>query len=56
MMKNKFGMIAGIVACLLVICCLFTHRRVIKAVVKNEHMPKAPKWHVWVSPENRRAG
>ena len=35
-------------------CCLYTHRRVIKALVKNEPMPKAPSWHVWVKKEDRR--
>ena len=39
---------------LLVLCCLFTHRRVIKALVNHEPMPKAPAWHVWVKKENRR--
>lgn len=35
--------IIGIVICLLVVCCLFTHRRVIRALIKHELMPKAPK-------------
>ena len=29
-------------------------RRVIRALIKHEPMPKAPKWHVWVKKENRR--
>lgn len=40
----------GIAAC----CCAFTHRRVIKAVINHEEMPKAPSWHFWVKEENRR--
>ena len=47
-------MLTWIVVVLLVLCCLFTHRRVIKALVKHEPMPKAPAWHVWVKKENRR--
>lgn len=50
---NK-GLIIGGVAVVLVACCAYTHRRVIKALIKHEPMPKAPKWHVWVAPENRR--
>ena len=38
----------------LVICFLFAHRYVIRARIKHEPMPKAPKWHTWVKPENRR--
>ncbi len=47
-------MLTWIVVVLLVLCCLFTHRRVIKALVKHEPMPKAPAWHVWMKKENRR--
>ena len=50
----KAGTIIWIVVCLLVLCCLFTHRRVIRAMINHEPMPKAPKWHSWVKPENRR--
>ena len=42
------------VCCALVLCCCYTHRRVIKAAIKGEPMPKAPKWHVWVPKENRK--
>ena len=42
------------VCCALVLCCCYTHRRVIKAAVKGEAMPKAPGWHVWVPEENRK--
>ena len=48
------GVIAIIVICAAVICCMFTHRRVIRAILKHEPMPKAPKWHFWVKSENRR--
>ena len=44
-----------IAICVMAVCCLFVHRRVIKALLKHEPMPKAPKWHCWVKPENRRA-
>ena len=50
----KASTIVGIAAVALVACCLYTHRRVIKAVVNHEPMPKAPKWHVWVKPEGRK--
>ncbi len=50
----KPGTIVGIVICALIVCCLFTHRRVIRALIKQEPMPKAPKWHCWVKKENRR--
>lgn len=43
-----------IVVAVLLLCCCFIHRRVIRALIKHEPMPKAPKWHVWVKPENRR--
>lgn len=48
------GAIIGIIVAVLVLCCCFTHRRVIKALIQGKPMPKAPKWHVWVKPENRR--
>ncbi len=38
----------------MVVCCCYTHRRVIKALIKGEEMPKAPKWHFWVSADKRR--
>jgi len=57
MTKEGFNMkkvIAGIAIGALVGCCAYTHRRVIKALVKGEPMPKAPAWHIWVKPEDRR--
>lgn len=48
------GGIIGIIIAVLVLCCCFTHRRVIKALINHEPMPKAPKWHCWVKKENRR--
>ncbi len=50
----KTGTIILIVILVLCVCCLFTHRRVIKALIRHEPVPKAPKWHFWVKPENRR--
>lgn len=50
----KTGMILGFAACALVGCCLYTHRRVIKAAINHEPMPKAPAWHVWVKKDDRR--
>ena len=52
MKSKKFVMI---LVCALVLCCLFVHRRVIKALIRHEPMPKAPKWHCWVKKENRRS-
>ena len=49
------GAIIGIIVAVPVLCCCFTHRRFIKALIKHEPMPKAPKWHVWVKQENRRS-
>ena len=51
----KTGTIILIIVLILVACCLFTYRRVIKALIKHEPMPKAPSWHFWVSKENRRS-
>lgn len=48
------GTVVTIVICALVACCLFVHRRVIRALIKHEPMPKAPKWHLWVQSQNRR--
>ena len=48
------GGIIGIIIAVLMLCCCFTHRRVIKALINHEPMPKAPKWHCWVKKENRR--
>jgi len=47
-----------VVAAVLVLlgCWLFIHRRVIRARIKHEPMPKAPDWHFWVKPEKRRSG
>ena len=51
-MKNST--IVLIVIVILMACCPFTHRRVIKAVLKKEPMPKAPNWHFWVPKDQRR--
>ena len=50
-MKAK---VAGAVVCAMVVCCAYTHRRVIKAMITGEEMPKAPKWHCWVPEDKRR--
>lgn len=49
----KAGIII-LVICVLLGCCAYTHRRVIKAKINHAPMPKAPKWHFWVKPEQRR--
>lgn len=50
-MKTKL-IIGGVV--LAVGCCAFVHRRVIKALINGDPMPKAPAWHTWVPAEKRR--
>jgi hypothetical protein len=50
-MKAK---VVGAVVCAMAACCAYTHRRVIKAMVTGEEMPKAPKWHCWVPEDKRR--
>ena len=44
-----------IIVPVLLVCCGYTHRRVIKALINGEPMPKAPSWHCWVKKENRRS-
>ncbi len=44
-----------VIVAVLAVCCCFTHRRVIKALLAHEPMPKAPKWHCWVPKEKRRS-
>lgn len=50
---NPWG-IVGIVVGVLLACCCIVHRRVIRALIKREPLPKAPKWHCWIKKENRR--
>lgn len=50
----KASTVALLIACPLLTACVYTHRRVIRALVNGEPMPKAPNWHCWVSEENRR--
>ena len=45
-------MIAGVI-CALFLCYGFTHRGVIRALIKHEPMPPAPKWHFWC--KNKRS-
>ena len=49
------GAVIGIIVGVLALCCCFTHRRVIAALIRRKPMLKAPKWHVWVKKENRRS-
>ncbi len=49
------GTVIGIVVLLLIACCCYTHRRVIRALIKHEPMPKAPGWHFWVPKDKRRS-
>ncbi len=42
-----------IIIILLIAFLVFLHRRVIRALIKGEPMPKAPTWHLWV-PEAKR--
>ncbi|SEH84083.1 hypothetical protein SAMN02910265_02987 [Ruminococcus flavefaciens] len=46
------GIVILLVICAVVACC-FTHRRVIRALIKHEPMPPAPKWHFWC--QNKRS-
>lgn len=49
------GTIIWSIVGILFVCCLFIHRRVVKALVRHEQMPKAPKWHFWVPAKGRRS-
>ena len=51
--KNTHMKIILAVVIFLVICFLYAHRYVILARIKHEPMPKAPRWHTWVKPEDR---
>ena len=53
MKKNSINIISIIMAVMFV-SCLFVHRRVVRAIIKHEEMPKAPKWHSWVPKDKRR--
>lgn len=50
----KAGTVIAIACAAVVTCCVYTHRRVIRALITGEEMPKAPEWHFWVPEENRR--
>ena len=41
-------------ACFLLTAFAFFHRRVIRAKLLHEPMPKAPEWHCWVPAEQRK--
>ena len=51
-MKNKTFL--GIIIFILAGGMLYAHRRVIKAFLNGEPMPKAPEWHFWVKKEGRK--
>ena len=53
-MKRKTIFI--IIVLLLITAFVFIHRRVIRALIKGEPMPKAPSWHVWVPEKDRIQG
>lgn len=42
-----------IIVCALVACFVCIHRRVIRALIRHEPMPAAPKWHVWCKDRRR---
>ncbi|MBR4456853.1 MAG: hypothetical protein IKS32_11650 [Solobacterium sp.] len=44
-----------LIALIVIAGCAYTHRRVIRALITHEPMPKAPAWHFWVSPQQRRS-
>ena len=48
------GVIILIVVCVLLLCCL-AHRRVIRALIRHEPMPKSPNRHFRVKKENTRS-
>ena len=54
-MKKIRKILIKVLICLLFGCCMYTHRRVIHAWLNGEPMAKAPKWHCWVKPENRKS-
>lgn len=54
-MQRKKGIVFLVLILAFAACMLYIHRRVIRAWLKGEEMPKAPKWHCWVSPEKRRS-
>ncbi|MCR4616665.1 MAG: hypothetical protein K5669_00590 [Lachnospiraceae bacterium] len=54
-MKKEIVIIIIIaVVVLLILASAFIHRRVIRALIKGEPMPKAPSWHIWVPKDKRR--
>ena len=55
MKKLMKKILALLLVCLSAGGCIYVHRHVIAAWLNGEPMPKAPKWHCWVKPENRRS-
>lgn len=44
-MKKKTVIAAA--ACIVMMPCLYTHRRIVCSVIQSEPIPKAPAWHFW---------
>ena len=53
-MKKDFSAIITIILFIIAGGFLYAHRRVIKAWLNDEPMPKAPAWHFWVKETARR--
>ncbi len=47
--------IIGIIAFVFAGGFIYAHRRVIKAFLNGEPMPKAPAWHFWVKEKARKS-
>lgn len=52
---NKKTVFFLVVVIAFAVCMIYFHRRVIRAFLKKEEMPKAPSWHFWVDQKNRRS-
>ena len=48
--KAAAWLVIGLLAAAL--CAI--HRRAIRAAVRGEKLPPAPRWHVWMKKEHRR--
>ncbi len=38
----------AVIVCLLCTGLVYVHRRAIRALIRREPVPPAPKWHFWV--------
>jgi len=50
----KKGIILALILIIFAGGMIYAHRRVIKAWLNDEPMPKAPEWHFWVKENARR--